>query len=321
MSSVFGENIIGHGAQLRVLSASLAHPSAAYLLTGPAHLGKRTIAAAFVAALLGIPGEPSRLHAHPDFVLLEAEEGKKLISVEQVRSARERLMLRPSSAPQMVMYIPAADRLNEAGTNALLKILEEPPAGAVCVLVAEDMNRLPATLRSRCVVLSFAPVPRLEMEAAAQGLGLSKEEIPSHVARAHGRPGLLLAPQTEEGLSERGRDLARDVLKGPLGVALSRIDEVSKACESTEDAAGAWHEVLDGAMEAVRLAFAQEPQKALIVGIGLVGTSSALYGPIPPRLMLESTALRLSSTSPFDVSRLFSTHIPSALHPMYNLSH
>lgn len=317
MSSLFGEGIIGHGAQLRVLASSLPHPFAAYLLTGPAHVGKRTVAASFVAALLGIPGEVSRLQAHPDFVLLEAEEGKKIISVEQVRSARERLTLRPSSAAQMVMYVPNADRLNEAGTNALLKILEEPPAHAVCVLVAEDVNRLPATLRSRCVVLPFTTVPRADMEAAAQGLGLRLEVAASRLIQAHGRPGLLIAPQ-EDALQERGRDLVHDLLTASLGASLARIDDIAKACDSTEDATVAWREVLDGATEAARLALHRDPQQALLVGIGLTGTSSALSGPIPPRLMLEATALRLASHA--SVSVLFPRHIPSALHPMYNIS-
>src|SRR6185369_10150232 len=98
--------------------------------------GKRTIAEQFVRALLGRPIDDPYWKAQADLVLLEPEEGKTQISVEQVRDARTRLSMRPMSAPRVVAYIPHADRLNESGTNALLKVLEEPPAGAVFVLVA-----------------------------------------------------------------------------------------------------------------------------------------------------------------------------------------
>src|SRR3989344_1928610 len=195
MASPFGTDVIGHAAIVRLLESWLADPVAAYLLGGPEHLGKRTIAERFVKLLLGRTIDDPNWRAHPGLVLLAPEEGKTLVSVEQGRAARERLSMRPMVAKRLVAYIPFADRLNESGTNALLKVLEEPPAGAVFILVAEDVSRLPGTLKSRCVTLPFANVPKIEIVAALSSRGLKKEEAESLSANAHGKPGLALQPQ------------------------------------------------------------------------------------------------------------------------------
>ena len=89
MSNLPFSEIIGHATIVRLLSSSIAHPAPAYVFVGRSHLGKRTIARGFVDALLerspsyeeGAEG----VKIHPDLIVLAPEEGKKLVSVEQVR--------------------------------------------------------------------------------------------------------------------------------------------------------------------------------------------------------------------------------------------
>lgn len=189
----------------KILEASTRHPAPAYLLYGPPNAGKRDAAHAFICQLLGIES----LAAHPDLAILDADEGKKQISVERVRELKERVSLRPAVAPRVVAYLPHADRLNESGSNALLKVLEEPPAGAVFVLVAEDPSRLPATVRSRVVHVPFRGVASEEGETS----------------------------------------FAADLLDAKtLGAKLRVIDELAKRCESDDDAERAWRESLLASM-------------------------------------------------------------------------
>ncbi len=178
----------------------------AHLFSGPPSSLKREKAMEFIAGLLGT-GVGSRTSGvvHPDLIVLDAEEGKKQISIDQVRELKERVFLKPAVAPRVVAYLPHADRLNESGMNALLKVLEEPPAGAIFVLVAEDVGRFPATLMSRVL---HTPV-RAERDAEAS------------------------SPFVEEFL------LART-----LGARLRIVDELAKNCDASEDPEGEWRRAL-----------------------------------------------------------------------------
>jgi len=130
-----GTGIVGHATVLRILESRLSQPANGYVFFGVPHLGKRTVAERFVSALLSDPTTDYQLQTtnsriHPDLIVLEPEEGKTQVSVEQVRKARARLSERPMVASRCVLFVPDANRMNEEGWNALLKVLEEPPAGA-----------------------------------------------------------------------------------------------------------------------------------------------------------------------------------------------
>ena len=138
----------------RLLSAALADGGAhAFLLHGPAGVGKRTAALAFAAALLG---EERRVLArtHPDLYLLEPLG--EMIRIDEVRALRHDLHMRPFEADRRVYLILDADRMNEEAADALLKDLEEPPPYAVIVLVAGELGPLPPTILSRCQLVPFS---------------------------------------------------------------------------------------------------------------------------------------------------------------------
>lgn len=280
------EPFIGHAAARQLLDASLAHPASAYLLVGEAHLGKRLIAEWFVSRL--VDEDASRLRMHPDVVWLEAEEGKTQVSAEIVRTLRERVSLSPARARQTVVVVPEANRLNETGMNALLKIIEEPPAGAVFVLVAEDATRIPATIKSRSVVLSFSRVAKQEIEAALIARGVPVEEAAERATIARGRPGLALEPELTMDVSH---EITRVLDATSPGAALQAIEHLSKTCDSSDDAASAWRSAIQAGCDALRMRLAEGSSKELRWSVALLQAFRQAGSAVSPRLALEAAVM------------------------------
>ena len=137
----------------RLLESALAEGGAqAFLLHGPAGVGKRTAALAFAGALLG---DIRRVEArtHPDLYLLEPLG--EMIRIDDVRALRRDLHMRPYEADRRVYLVLDAQRMNPDAADALLKDLEEPPSYAVIVLVASELGPLPPTILSRCQLVPF----------------------------------------------------------------------------------------------------------------------------------------------------------------------
>jgi DNA polymerase-3 subunit delta' len=152
-----------------------------WLLAGPKGVGKATFAKAAATRVLAEAAGPAvtlpglevpadhpmaRLLAagsHPDFRLLERLERPtgglaRNISVDQVRSLGDLLSVTPSMSPWRAIIIDAADDLEASAANALLKMLEEPPANSLFFLVSHAPGRLLPTIRSRCRRLDFARI-------------------------------------------------------------------------------------------------------------------------------------------------------------------
>lgn len=150
----------------------------AWLLAGPKGVGKSTFAKAAATRILSEASGPAvdmpgletppdhpmaRLVAagsHPDFRFLERLERPtgglaRNISVDQVRSLGDLLAVTPSMGPWRAIVIDAADDLEASAANALLKMLEEPPANTLFFLVSHAPGRLLPTIRSRCRRLDF----------------------------------------------------------------------------------------------------------------------------------------------------------------------
>jgi len=190
----------------------------AWLLAGPQGVGKASFALAAARWLLadaaGPPVPKDRLDvpehhpvaalldagSHPDFKILQrlaksnSEELARSITVDQVRSLQPLFATTPSLSPRRVVVIDAIDDIERAGANALLKNLEEPPAGTIFLLVSHAPGRLLPTIRSRCRLLRFGP---LEDEAVRLVLrrtlpDVDERELDSLVRVAEGAPGNAL---------------------------------------------------------------------------------------------------------------------------------
>ena len=147
--------------------------SHAYILSGPAGSGKHTLAGLLARALVcsgkgeapcGACPDCRKAAAgiHPDVITI-GEEGKD-INVAMVRALRSDAYIRPNEAPRKVYLLPNAHTMNQSAQNAMLKLLEEGPAYAVFLLLAENGGGLLQTVRSRCEELDLVPVPPAEAE-------------------------------------------------------------------------------------------------------------------------------------------------------------
>ena len=175
-----------------------------WLLAGPRGVGKASFARMAATRVLAeaagpefdlpdpeVPaGHPiARLLAagsHPDFRWLERLERPtgglaRNISVDQIRSLGDLLSVTPSMSDWRAIVIDAADDLEASAANALLKMLEEPPAKTVFFLVSHAPGRLLPTIRSRCRRLDFG---KLGDDAMTSLLSYSlPEERPAAIAR------------------------------------------------------------------------------------------------------------------------------------------
>ncbi|HET7571157.1 MAG TPA: hypothetical protein VFJ77_00650 [Gaiellaceae bacterium] len=169
----------------RLLAAAVADgPVHAYLFHGPRGVGKRELALRFAAELLGDAARVER-RAHPDLYLLEPLGDQ--IRIDDVRALRRDLHMRPFEADRRVYLVFGADTMNEDAADALLKDLEEPPAYATIVLVAEDLGPLPVTIRSRCQLVPFRRLSeRAVLEAVRERAPQLSDDEATTIARVAG---------------------------------------------------------------------------------------------------------------------------------------
>lgn len=143
--------------QALIGTGQLAH---ALVLSGKAGIGKADLAAALAAALLCKNRQPTgacgeckscllRLAGnHADLLMIQTDT--QHIGVDAIRQLNQFTHGAAQQLGARVVIIPAADSMTEAAANALLKTLEEPPAGCFIVLITHNYPQLSATIRSRC---------------------------------------------------------------------------------------------------------------------------------------------------------------------------
>lgn len=217
-------SLIGHDAAERALldayrGGRMPH---AWLIGGPPGIGKATLAYRLARFVLAHPDPASpdvqsaqslwldpehrtfrrvAAQAHSDLLALERVENDKgrlqtVITVEQVRRTVSFFGSTAGEGGWRVCIVDPADDLNANGLNALLKILEEPPARALLLLVSEAPGRLPPTIRSRCRRLTVRPLEAAQVAAvvaAATNRAGDDIDVAAAAAAACGSAGQALA--------------------------------------------------------------------------------------------------------------------------------
>ncbi len=196
MVTYSGTGIIGHERQQKALSLQLEQNTAshAYFFQGPQGIGRFRVAMGFARQLLcqnhppAMSGDACRScdlfarGSHPDYLVLEKLEGKNSISIDQVREMIKYVQIGSYLGGRKAVIIRDADDMPADAQNSLLKTLEEPPAHAHFILLGKSQDSVLDTVLSRCRLLAFSRVPRLQaaeylsacgVEAAEQDLWLS----------------------------------------------------------------------------------------------------------------------------------------------------
>ncbi|MBX4201607.1 hypothetical protein KW803_01785 [Candidatus Saccharibacteria bacterium] len=145
------------------IKAFINEPSGALLISGKAGSGKKGLARHAAAILLDVDYE--RLGNHPHFLAITKPADKSEIPIDSVREVINKLSLRATTSRQTrlnrVFIIEDAQYLSTEAQNALLKLLEEPPARTLIILTADSEDNLLPTVVSRTQRVSVAP-PSLE---------------------------------------------------------------------------------------------------------------------------------------------------------------
>jgi DNA polymerase-3 subunit delta' len=161
---------------------------------------------------------------HPDVVVVgpDPEKLTRIITADQARAVITGLQLQRHSARRRFVIIDPVDALSEEGANALLKTLEEPPAGTQFILVTSRAASLLPTVRSRSQRVRFGPVAREALEGWLSARGLD----PALAVLSAGSPGFAL--RLADGEAQERRDVVEQLL-GVVGQPLHLLFSFSEA--------------------------------------------------------------------------------------------
>ncbi len=175
----------------------------AIIIEGERGLGRHTLADFLTCAALCFEndapcGECNSCHlakvgSHPDIEKVAPESGKKSISVNQIRELRRKAYIKAHISNRRVFIIDAAETMNEAAQNAILKVLEEPPAGVIFILIVPSRTALLETIVSRCVTLTVsAPEYELSEKYLLDKTEYNAENIQKALKQSAGNIGRAL---------------------------------------------------------------------------------------------------------------------------------
>ncbi len=176
-------------------SERLAH---AYIFYGPAGCGKRVLAKEFIKYIncsgggqdsCGVCSTCRGLEGrnHPDLALIEPV--KAVIKIEQIRAAKELVGLKAAQCEYRAVLINDADKMNAQASDALLKLLEEPVAGTLIILIASNIHAISDTIRSRCQRIDFKGLSREDTLAILKRKGLEGPQLEFLARSSEGCPG------------------------------------------------------------------------------------------------------------------------------------
>lgn len=219
------KDIVGHLSQIKVMKSSikkgaLAH---AYLFEGLDGIGKETLARQLAKVLNCEAGAEDCCDECPvchridsatfsDFHLIEPSGASRTIKMEDVQSMQKSLNLSRFEGKAKVILIDEADRMNDASSNALLKVLEEPIEKTYFFLISSNKEAILPTIRSRCRQVPFYPLADSDIDAIAKEKGVEEASERDLLVRlSEGSAGRAI-----RFFGEEGKKLRQSVLKFAL---------------------------------------------------------------------------------------------------------
>jgi DNA polymerase-3 subunit delta' len=249
-------NLLGHEWAVQMLKQHLTHDAVrhAYLFCGPPGLGRRTLALRLTQALNCpqpvAPSEPcgkcrtckqiERMQ-YADLAVIQAEKEGGTLRVEQIRSVRQSLVLKPYQGKYRVALFLRFQEANASAANALLKTLEEAPAHVILVLTTETPEQLLPTIVSRCEVLRLRPLPVEMVETSLREGGADETTARLLAHMSGGRLGYALRLMQDKAIlafrAKRLEDLQsllRSTRRGRFAYAEKIIERTKKDAEVEE---------------------------------------------------------------------------------------
>lgn len=151
---MYFENIKGQQFAKKYLSNSLKSNmiSHAYMFEGPSGVGKNTLARELSRILL----EMENLFNSPDYIEIKPDGNS--IKIAQIRKMQTDILVKPYKSYKIYVF-DEAQKMTVEAQNALLKTLEEPPKYAIIILITNNKESLLDTIKSRCEIIKFTPIP------------------------------------------------------------------------------------------------------------------------------------------------------------------
>ncbi|MDQ7058916.1 MAG: DNA polymerase III subunit delta [Ghiorsea sp.] len=170
--------------------------------------------------------------SHPDFSkvsLLYDQKKKKFnrdINISQTREALGFLALSGLKSKRRVLMIDDANLMNNQAANALLKGLEEPTEGSLLLIVCHDLMRLPATIRSRCMLQACSPLNPKQMQQVLQMQGFDEKLLPLATELGQGSLGRIevLQEKSQAEILLAWQSLVEDLSQSDIGLIQQWLD-------------------------------------------------------------------------------------------------
>lgn len=243
------EDVLGQERACRALLKALETDKIhhAYLFMGSAGVGKFLTARQFARAIL-LQDDPDadlflRQDMHPDLLILEKPANKTMLLMEQItRELEPWLAVKPYRAAKRVAIIRDAHLLGQTAANALLKTLEEPPAYAIIIMVADE-NTLLETIVSRCQPLRFNSLGENVIVDYLQKQGIDEQAARRYARLGQGSMAVAAAFSQAEG-EEDLWEIAWEILRRLAGGQESEVFQTAERMEKKPALLSAMLEIL-----------------------------------------------------------------------------
>ena len=222
LNEILGHEQIKEHFTNAVQTGKISH---AYILSGEAGMGRKSLAHAFALSLLcekGLPQPCMQCHAckqvlsgnHPDLIHVTHEKPAS-IGVDDIREQiNDTIMVRPYSSYYKIYIVDEAEKMTVQAQNALLKTIEEPPSYAVILLLTTNPDAFLQTILSRCVQLKLKPLrDSVVKEYLIQSLQVEESQAEIYAAFARGNLGKAIHLAESEDFKQMYEQLMK-LLKG-----------------------------------------------------------------------------------------------------------
>ena len=245
VKQLWSDAIHGQNLAIQLLQSALKKDmlSQSYIFSGPDGVGRRFTALRLAMAVqcdegLGIgcgicPSCQKLLRGtHPDWHLLEPDGNN--IRIDQIRELHSTISRRPHQGRRRIAVLDPADKMNDPAANAMLRLLEQPPADSLLILISDNPLRLLPTIRSRCQNIRFTSLSLLDLSTQIpQDLSADKSQVLLRLA--HGSMGRLHNLLQDEEWDEERRQNISWYLEEATWSELQRL-------KFAEERDGAWRQ-------------------------------------------------------------------------------